>query len=551
MRKIIIILSGCSVVLLLAYAGYRGYEVWKQNHWLSLAKQFAAKMDMPNEFLALEQVLQANSRNVEATRMMANLAEAERSPAALSWRKKVVEFDPNSLNDQLALVQTAIFARDLDLASSVLAGVGAKNAEYYNLAGELSLEQNRPADAQTNFAEAARLDPSDPAILLSLAVVQLHRTNTLDSAEARIMLKRIAGSTNFVIRSQAERELIMDALRHQDYPTALWYSKDLTQSTNTSFVDKLLRLNALKTSQNPEFGSAIAACEREAATNSVEIEQFSLWLKEQSSSADALKWLRSLPLATQTNLPAAPLIAQCQMNEQDWNSLQSSASKQNWGGLEYARHAYIARALRQQGLEGAGKAEWDVAVKAANGQDDLLTALYQMASQWNWRSEAQQLLWNIVNGFPQEQWAPRELIGQLYASGGTRPLFQLFGIESSRNPSDLDAKNNVAMTAMLLRANEVKPYDLAQEVYQKAPTNSNYACTYAFALYLQGQNSEALKIMQSIAPQNLDDYSVAGYYGLILKAAGDKRAGAFLKRSLAGALLPEERAMFQQAMTGL
>ena len=43
MRKIIVILACCTIVLLLGFAGYRGYELWKQNHWLALAKGFAAK----------------------------------------------------------------------------------------------------------------------------------------------------------------------------------------------------------------------------------------------------------------------------------------------------------------------------------------------------------------------------------------------------------------------------------------------------------------------------------------------------------------------------
>src|SRR5579859_203608 len=121
MRKIIVILAACTVILLLGYSGYRAFELWKQSHGLALAKQFSAKGDADNEALALEQVLHANPRNLEANRMMANLADGARWPTALSWRQKVVELAPDSVNDRLLLAQTALFFHDPITSSNALA----------------------------------------------------------------------------------------------------------------------------------------------------------------------------------------------------------------------------------------------------------------------------------------------------------------------------------------------------------------------------------------------------------------------------------------------
>ena len=74
---------------------------------------------------------------------------------------------------------------------------------------------------------------------------------------------------------------------------------------------------------------------------------------------------------------------------------------------------------------------------------------------------------------------------------------------------------------MLLDAKELKPNDLAREVYQQVPTNSSFAATYAFSLYQQKKSAEALKVMRQLKPQELDIPSIAGYYGVILKATGD------------------------------
>src|SRR6185369_16872292 len=88
MRKIFLATLCCTVVLLVTYTGYRSYKTWKQRHMLSLARSFIAKSDARNAALSLDQVLDANPRNVEACRLMAELTEATRSPNAVLWRSR-------------------------------------------------------------------------------------------------------------------------------------------------------------------------------------------------------------------------------------------------------------------------------------------------------------------------------------------------------------------------------------------------------------------------------------------------------------------------------
>jgi hypothetical protein len=556
MRKIIIILVCCTILLLLGYCGYRAYGLWKQGHWLTLARQYAEKKDPQNELLCLRQALQANPRNVEACRMIANLALAAGSPSALTWREKVVELDPASLSDRLALAQAAMLASDYNTASNALAGVSLadkKTANYLDVAGELAVAGNNPAEAEADFAEASRLDPSSPVSQFSLAFVELHGTNALDMDEARVNLKRISiNCTNVFVRGQARRELVYDALRHRDYNTALAFSKDLVQQPTAGFADRIVRLEVLRLAKSDEYNTALAACQQEASTNITKLTQMTFWMMERNMPAQTLAWLQSLPANIQTNPPAAVFIVQCQLRQQQWSALQATASKENWGKLEFMRHAYIAYAMRQKGFNEPSKAEWALAVSAAGSQIDRLTTLVGTAAQWNWPDETQQLLWNIVNNFPQVQWAQQALEGILYRHGSTRPLMQLFSLQVNRNPSDLSAKNNLAIVAMLLHAQEINPYGLAQEVYQQDPTNSFYKCTYAFSLHLQDKNADALKIMQQIPPKALENSSTAGYYGVVLASAGDKaQANAYLERALKGQILPEERTLFEQAMAGL
>jgi predicted Zn-dependent protease len=555
MRKMFIIVLSCVAVLLAGYASYRGYRVWKNKHLMSLAHEFLATSDTRNAMLSVQAVLHSDPKNLDATRVMAQLAEASRSPAALMWRSRVVELDPHSLEDRLALAQTALTTRDYQTATNALEGVdatGKETAAYHNIAGTVAAAANKFAEAETHFLEASRLEPQNPAPQLNLAVVRLHGTNTLELMQARTALQFLASnSTNSTMRCQALRELTLDAMGHKQEDAALTLSKQLMLETNSAFTDWILRLEVLRETKNADFKPALATCQREAATNQSKISELTTWEMAKTSPTDALAWLRSLPMNMQTNQPTTLLVAECYTASKDWLGLHDWLAKQHWGELEFIRHALMSRALRGQELPDTAKTEWEKALKSANGQKQSLVMLLRLAAQWKWVNEGEDLLWTIVNRFPQEKWATQALTQTLFAGGQTRSLMQLFNQELKRTPSDLAAKNNLAMIALLLDAKELKPHDLAREVYQQAPTNSSFAATYAFSLYLQGKKADALKVMQQIKPQDLESPSVAGYYGIILKATGGgANAGVYLEKASKAALLPEERKLFAQAKTG-
>ncbi len=372
-------------------------------------------------------------------------------------------------------------------------------------------------------------------------------------AEARIDLKRvILNSTNAFLCSQSRRELIIDAMRFNDFNTALTLSQELARQTNANFPDKLLRLDVLNKIQSPEFKPALASYQSEAATSPVKLYDLANWQISRLSPADALGWLQSLPMQTRTNQPAALLAAQCQIAVRDWKGAQDFLQNQNWAELEFERHALLARCLRERNLEQSAKAEWQLALNGAAGNKMALNAIFRLAAQWRWASETEQILWTIVNTFPEEQAAVQSLRQTLFAAGSTRPFMQLINIELRRNPSSLALKNDLAMVALLLNAQELKPHDLAREVYQKDPQNGSVASTYAFSLYSQGKPAEALKVMQSLNSRSLETPEIGSYYGLILKANGHlTEAKSYLKLSAKAHLLPEEKALFDQAKAGL
>jgi predicted Zn-dependent protease len=563
-NKLIVAFAICLLGLGGGYVAYRGYVHVRQ---IRLVRQARAFLDAGQErkaLLCLQRALRYNSKDVEACRLMAQFAEAARSPNALLWRSRVVEANPHSLEDRLALAQTAMTFRDLATATNALAGVyaGDRNTvAYQNLAGAVAAAANQPAQAEAHFLEATQIEPLNALPQLNLAVVRLQSTNSQTLADARATLQRLSdNTTNTSLRCQALRELVVDALRYQQSDIALARSQELLRQTNSVFRDQLLRLQVLQDTRQAGFKSQLLTVQRQAAaggTNIAQICDLATWQMAKTTPREALAWLQTLPGAARSNQAVAMVTAECQTIVQDWSGLQALLPKLDWGELEFVRHAYLARAQRGQNLTAAAKGEWELALKATQdrrGKLDRARAamLLRLAAQWSWQNETEELLWLTVNNFPEDRRAVQVLSQMLFTAGNrTRALMTLYQLQMKKFPGDLAARNNLAMTALLLNAQELKPHELAREVYQKSPTNASYASTYAFSLFLQKKPAEALKVFAQLKPKDLEIPSVAGYYGLVLKATGDKaKAKVYLDWAFKAPMLDEERKLFEQARAG-
>ena len=268
-------------------------------------------------------------------------------------------------------------------------------------------------------------------------------------------------------------------------------SADLLRQTNALFSDRLLRLDVLRESGNTGFKPALDASQREAAGDPVKTCQLAQWQIPKTGPAEALAWMQTLPPDTRTNRQVALLIAQCQISTKNWQGPQALPSKkQNWAEFEFLRHAFRARALRAQGLTGAGKSEWEQAINAASDRKESKILLAQTAAQWDWPGETEDLLWSIANQYPGEKWATTALARHLLAGGQTRPLMALYGLEVKRDPADLTARNNLAMTALLVNAVDVKPHEAGARGMPKIPREHFF---YLHLRLLAASSRKALK----------------------------------------------------------
>jgi len=535
------------------YGAYRGYLALRRARLLKQTRVCLAKSDLKRALYNVQRLTRANPRDVESWRLAAQAEDAAHSAGAVLARSRIVELCPHSAEDRFALAETALAFRDYATATNALEGLeGAARhtAAFHNLSGAIASAANQPARAEQEFLEATRLEPANPVPQLNLAVVRLHGTNGAAMQDARASLQRLSTTaTNQALRCSALRELAIDAARNHHPEAALAAANELIQSTNCVFRDKLLRLDILRANHLAGLSDALDAVQREALGDLAKIHDLAVWQMSGSSSKEALAWLQKLPRETRTNTSVAMLIAECCASQGDWPALRATLGSEQWGALDFMRHGFLARAAREQGLIDSSRAEWGGALTLAQRDRSGLLILLRMAGQWNWAPEQQEILWRIVRQFPGDQWAFNALAQALFLSGQTRPLMLLYSERVKRYPADLAARNNLAVTALLLGAREFQPHELAREIYEQAPTNAAFALTYAFSLHLQKKSAEALSVFQRLSPRQLEDPPVAAYYGLVLRAAGDQaKAKRFLELGAKAKLLPEERKLIEKAL---
>ena len=301
MKKLFILILSLCVVIVVGFAGYRGYHLWKQKHLMKEARAFIAKSDAANALLCLRQALQSEPNNLKACQLMAALTELARSPQAVFWRSRIVELQPHSLTNRLALARTAIAAGDATVAQKALDGVDdadKKTAIYQMVSGGVALAARQFSEAEEHFSEAARLEPANPASQLNLAALRLQKTDPQAAAAARATLQALCA--NSAVRPDALRQLTQDSLRHTNLDRALSFSQQLLGDTNSAFPDRLLHLDILHATTNAQEGNFLASLQKESASNPAKAYEVGKWMLTTGKPQPTLSWLKTLPPATRT-----------------------------------------------------------------------------------------------------------------------------------------------------------------------------------------------------------------------------------------------------------
>jgi predicted Zn-dependent protease len=533
-----------------AWLGRPAWHQFKEKRAMNQARAFLDKGDYPSAILSLRLALTLNSDNLEAVRIMANLADMANSPAALAWRRRIAELEP-TLDNKIIFAACALRHEKppFPIATQALEEIrapGQTNTAYHLVESQLALKLNRLPEAESHLQTALTLDPTNRFHRLNLATVRLQSTNAAVAVAARAELAKLANDAD--LGRPALRSLIADALTRKDTGAARDYSTRLQSYTNAEFSDHLLHLSVLNESKSPELSEALSHVQGDCGTNTFQIAQTVSWMSANGQGKPALDWLGTLPQASRNAQPLSLVEADCYLTLKDWSGLELRLAEQRWEEQEFLRLALLSRALREQGRRDTATANWRLAVNAASSRAHMLMALLQLAGAWGWEEETVDLLWAIVKRVPAEDW-PLQSLMQTYSANHDSPgMYRVYRALLERKPDSVEAKNNVAMFALLLNRDAARAFELAREVYEADRTNAILASTYAFALHTQGKTDEALKLMQTLEQTDLERPEIATYYAIFLAETGERAAAErYFASAEKGALLPEERRLIDDA----
>ncbi|HXI70586.1 MAG TPA: hypothetical protein VNN22_09565 [Verrucomicrobiae bacterium] len=539
------------VVLVLAavtwHWGRPVYRHHKEARNVTEAQAFLDRGDYRNAWLCASLARLLNPNNVPACRILAAVAEAAHSPAALDLRQQIVELEP-TVENKLALATTGLQFQNppFPLTTQILdqlATTAANLTAYHVVATMVALKMNRVAEAEIHMAAASQLEPTNHSFQMNLAVLRLNSTNPAVLNDARATLKRLI--TDPGLGLQALRSLVAECVNHNDPSGALDYSTQLLSSPQANLADRLQHLGILKRLQSPDLTAQLSAVQQATGTNAALAAQTASWMEANGFMSETLTWLNTLPASVQTQPPVQLVLVDYYTGINDWQGLCRLTAKGDWGEMNFLRLAFLSHAWSELGEQVVADANWKSAVNQSGDKLGALNALLQLADRW--QMNAEDLLWRIVRKYPDAGWAQQNLERHYLTAGNTRKLYQFYAECLARSPQNVALKNNLAATALLLKTNLTQASQWVADLYARQTNDPVIVSTYAYALHLQGRDREGLAAFQQLQPAQLEQPSVALYYGVLLAASGDHaKATPFLAiAEKEEHLLPEEKQLLK------
>jgi hypothetical protein len=303
--------------------------------------------------------------------------------------------------------------------------------------------------------------------------------------------------------------------------------------------------------QDQQFPSYLAELEDKAAADPGRIAALLSWMTRSKLNLLALDYVHTLPVEQSEKWPIPVAVADIYVQLGKWPELEAMTRKGQWTKFEFLRHAYLSRALREQGNGTASEREWISATAQAAGQTDFLTVLSQTASEWKWEKENTDLLWSLSKQPEKQREAFLALFRNYTKAGDTEGLYRVLVRWTEVAPDDLNVQNNLAQISLLLDVNVAQARRMAADLYRKSPTNPAYVTTYAYSLLTNSNAKEAAKTMNSLTAEQLRDPAISAYYGICLAAVHDEKAREFLTAAQQAPLLPEEKKLIDKAFASL
>ena len=539
--------------LLLTY-GPRAYDTWRESRLLKQATTMVRKQDFDGAANTAQEMLKLRSDSLAAFHILAEATEKQNRVETVAWRSEIARSLPHNLDAQLNLASAALRFGQLDTARRALDNVAPPDREkaaYHVVAGWLARAQGNEKDVEEHFAAALKQEPGNDLYQFNLAVLRIRSIEPEPYDEARATLERLSRVPGF--RAGSLRALLNDAVERDDLPRADTLAQDLQMTQQVTFADYLLCLDFYRKLDEKKFLAVLEKIKPVAARNERDLGALMDWMIRNGRAGEVLKWSEKLPPALTAAPPPAVAIAEALAEVKNWSRLKKWTQAQGWGDEEYLRHAYQAHASRQAKQSTADadfESLWRAAERGASENPDRELTLARLAMRWDLPVEAEPLWQRVAKHAPMRREALDALARIYRVRDDLRNLLEVAKQLHESSPREPALTANYARLAFILEPNTEEAQLKAKEAYEAAPTEVNCAVTYAFALYKLGRTAEGLEILLKLPrEQMLDPHSAVYAVALLVADNQFEAAQEFIAAAKEGPLYPEERNLFEEAMS--
>ncbi len=551
-RRLLIIWIAIATLAVGALVGYMFYKPWRLEKLDRDAQAAMDRKDYTEASLKARRALQIDPQHLAAFLTMAEILEnVFHDDKAVEWRERVTHLTGGSTASLIAYASTAVNFGKHASAKSALDRVpeaDKQSVDFQAVAGTLALNSGEFAVAEGFFAKAAELDPTNAAHRFALAKAQLGNNDYFKQESGRKRLAELTKDETFRLR--ALRELVSSYLSAGEPQAALRECRTLIAYPDHAFSDDLQFLQLLHGTGDNGFPAALAELKQKAASNAKNAGSLLIWMGNAGLALEALNWAFQEAPDVGKMPGLEPGFAACYLVLENWPKLVNATATGPWPD-EYVRHAYRAKACREQNLGPVADNEWQAAINAANAAPNkppALAWLARMAKEWAWPLEEEKALWAVIGLSPKATWALESLYRRYLQEKNTLGIRRVATHLLKIDPSNERAQNDFAMASVLLNHEADRAREMALSLHRKHPENVAYASTYAFALLAAGQANRALQILEKLPPAELETPAVAAYYGMALAAAdAPDKARRFLAIARDATFLPEEQAWITKA----
>jgi hypothetical protein len=395
--------------------------------------------------------------------------------------------------------------------------------------------------------------PEDAALREAQALLHLRHPSAEKRAAAESQLEQLALAQP-ALALRIRRDLVGAALARQDYDAVRIRIAAVLAHPGATLEDRLQKANIDLLVDHRPFEAVYAELSSSAGGNAADAVQFARWLLVQNRSAEARRWLASLPQDFRQDRALQSVEADALAQAGEWDRLSVMLEAGVWGAIpaDCIRLAMSARLVDAQKNDSLRSEIWDAAMHASNGSLSALGVLHRLSTLWGWTREAENTLWTVARSYPDQTWAHQALFDVYKERGNTAGMRDVLGALRSSNASVPRYRHDWALLTLLREPTPAwgPAKDAMKELHEQWRDNIVYATGYSLALAQAERADEALAVLAAFPTEEREAAPRLPYLAYVhgmARNASEVTRLVILARASEVRYLPEEERLLELA----